>query len=82
MTRDRARLDAAIQAALARRASAEAAALYAEAADRSEAAGAAEEAAFFRVAGFVYALEAGSPLAEALSLRLAEQGRETPYRAA
>lgn len=76
----REQIEAEIHAALAARDPGRAAELYAAAAEAFDAEGAGEAAAFFRVAGFVHALEAGAPLAERLSDRLAAEGREHAFR--
>lgn len=51
-------------------------ALYAEAADLSEAAGREEAACFYLTHAYVFALEEGDPAAAALHARLKAKGRE------
>ncbi|MEM9783327.1 MAG: hypothetical protein AAF899_12740 [Pseudomonadota bacterium] len=52
------------------------AALYAEAAVAAAAAGDGDRAAFFRTHAYVFALEAGHPLAEGLHAALCRDGRD------
>ena len=49
--------------------------LYTQAADQREAEGDIDAACFYLTHAFVYALEAGEPVAGALNMRLAERGR-------
>jgi hypothetical protein len=49
--------------------------LYTQAADQHEAEGDVDAACFFLTQAFVFALEAGTPEARALNMRLAERGR-------
>ena len=51
------------------------AALYREAADMAEAEGDAERAAFFMTHAWIFALEAGDPVAEILDAALKDAGR-------
>lgn len=69
-------LDTALLAAHAEGATDQLVALYAEAADRAAAEGAAEAAAFFRTHAYVFALETGHPLADVLHRALVAAGRE------
>ena len=69
-------LDAALLAAHDSRDAALIAALYAEAGAQEASLGEHEAACFFWTQGYVWALEAGSPLAEHLHARLKAAGRE------
>ncbi len=51
--------------------------LYAEAASRAERSGDGDRAGFFLTQAWIFALEAGDPLADELRARLVAQGRET-----
>ena len=72
----RAALDAALLKAHAEEDGPTLARLYSEAADLSEAAGEHEAMCFYLTHAYVFALEAGSPEAEALHARLKAEGRE------
>ena len=51
--------------------------LYAQAASRAEQSGDVDRACFYLTQAWVFALEAGDPLADELRARLVAQGRET-----
>ena len=53
------------------------AALYSEAAELAEHAGETDRACFFLTQAWIFALEAGDPLANDIRARLVAQGRET-----
>jgi hypothetical protein len=71
------RLDAEILQAHAAGVAARLARLYRDAADRAEAAGETDRAGFYLTHAWVFALEAGDPLADEIRARLVRQGRET-----
>ena len=70
-------LDAEILQAHAAGVAARLARLYRDAADQADAAGETDRACFYLTHAWVFALEAGDPLADDIRARLVRQGRET-----